>query len=62
MSQPNQIQIKLVKSGIGFPERQKRVIKGLGFKRLQQVIQRPDTPQIRGMIRKIRHLVEVVGE
>jgi large subunit ribosomal protein L30 len=62
MSQPNQIQIKLVKSGIGFPQKQKEVIKGLGFRRLHQVVQRPDTPQIRGMIRKIRHLVEVVGE
>ncbi len=65
MSQDNarkQIDIKLVKSGIGFPEKQKRVIKGLGFSRLNQVITRLDTPEIRGMIFKIRHLVEVVSE
>jgi large subunit ribosomal protein L30 len=56
------IQIKLVKSGIGFPEKQKKVIQGLGFSRLNQVITRPDTPQIRGMIFKIKHLVEVVQQ
>jgi large subunit ribosomal protein L30 len=57
-----QIQIKLIRSGIGFPDKQKRVIKGLGFSRLNQVITRPDTPQIRGMVFKIRHLVEIVGQ
>jgi large subunit ribosomal protein L30 len=65
MSQHNptkEISIKLVKSGIGFPQKQKRVIRGLGFVRLNQVVTRPDTPQIRGMILKVRHLVEVIGE
>jgi large subunit ribosomal protein L30 len=57
-----EISIKLVKSGIGFPQKQKRVIKGLGFSRVNQVVTRPDTPQIRGMILKVRHLVKVVGE
>ena len=56
------LKIKLVKSGIAFPEKQKKVIRGLGFRRLNQVVVRPDTPQIRGMIFKIRHLVEVIGE
>jgi large subunit ribosomal protein L30 len=56
------IQIKLVKSGIGFPETQKKVIRGLGFSRVNQIIARPDTPAIRGMIFKIRHLVEVVDQ
>ncbi len=60
MSQSKQIQIKLIRSGIGFPEKQKRVIRGLGFSRLNQVITRPDTPQVRGMVFKIQHLVEVV--
>jgi large subunit ribosomal protein L30 len=55
-----QIRIRQVHSGIGFPEKQKKVILGLGFRRLQQVVERPDTPAIRGMIRKVRHLVEVV--
>jgi large subunit ribosomal protein L30 len=57
-----QLKIKLIKSGIGFPEKQKKVIHGLGFSRLNQIILRPDTPQVRGMIFKIRHLVEVVND
>ena len=57
-----QIQIKLVRSGIGFPVKQKKVIQGLGFRRLNQIITRPDTPEIRGMVFKIRHLVEIVGQ
>ena len=60
-TQNGQIQIKLVRSGIGFPTKQKKVIQGLGFTRLNQVVTRPDTPQIRGMVFKIRHLVEIVG-
>jgi large subunit ribosomal protein L30 len=61
-AETQQIKIKLVKSGIGFPVKQKSVIQGLGLRRLNQVITRPDTPQIRGMVFKIRHLVEVIGE
>ena len=60
-TQDGQIQIKLVRSGIGFPVKQKKVIQGLGLSRLNQVVTRPDTPQIRGMVFKIRHLVEIVG-
>ena len=54
------IQLKWVRSGICTPEKQKLVIKGLGFTRLNQVIVRPDTAAIRGMVKKIPHLVEVV--
>ncbi len=61
-AETKQIKIKLVKSGIGFPVKQKSVIQGLGLRRLNQVITRPDTPQIRGMVFKIRHLVEVISE
>jgi large subunit ribosomal protein L30 len=39
----------------------KVVIKGLGFTRLNQVIERPDTDAIRGMVKKVPHLVEIVG-
>ena len=56
------LKIKLVKSGIGCSTRQKQVIRGLGFRRLNQTVARPDTPQIRGMIFKIRHLLEVKSE
>jgi large subunit ribosomal protein L30 len=54
------IQLKWVRSAICTPEKQKLVIKGLGFTRLNQVILRPDTAAIRGMVKKVPHLVEVV--
>jgi large subunit ribosomal protein L30 len=52
------IKAKWVKSAIGFSSRQKRTIEALGFKKLQSVVEHEDTPQIRGMIEKVRHLVE----
>ncbi len=54
------IQIKWVVSAICSPEKHKRVVKGLGFTRLNQVIEREDTPSIRGMVKKIPHLVKIV--
>jgi large subunit ribosomal protein L30 len=60
MAAQKTIRIKQLRSGIGFDKKQKTVLKGLGFRRLHQVVERPDTPQIRGMIHKVRHLVEVV--
>jgi len=55
------IQIKQVRSAICSPIKHKRVVKGLGFTRLNQVIERPNTSAIRGMVKKIPHLVEIVG-
>ncbi|MGA9641096.1 MAG: 50S ribosomal protein L30 [Terriglobales bacterium] len=54
------IQIKQVRSAICSPLKHKKVIKGLGFTRLNQVIVRPDTASIRGMIKKVPHLLEIV--
>jgi len=54
------IQIKWVRSAICAPTKQKLVIKGLGFTRLNQVIERPDTAAIRGMVAKVPHLLEIV--
>jgi len=54
------IQIRLVRSAICTPVKYKKVVKGLGFTRLNQVIERPNTSSIRGMIKKIPHLVEIV--
>lgn len=53
------IAITLMRSPIGRPGAQKRVVKGLGLKRLRQTVIRPDCPQVRGMVKKVRHLVEV---
>jgi large subunit ribosomal protein L30 len=54
------IRIKWVRSGIGFSYRQKHIVRSLGLKKLNQEVERPDTPQIRGLVAKIPHLVEIV--
>jgi large subunit ribosomal protein L30 len=54
------IHLKWVRSAICAPAKQKLVVKGLGFTRLNQVIERPNTQAIRGMVAKVPHLVEVV--
>jgi large subunit ribosomal protein L30 len=53
------LKIKWVRSYIACPRGMRATIRGLGFRRMQQVIEHPDTPEIRGMIAKVRHLVEV---
>lgn len=53
------VRIKWVRSAIGRPYRQKRTIRALGFKRLNQEITKELTPQIQGMINKVSHLVKV---
>jgi large subunit ribosomal protein L30 len=54
------IKIKLYRSPICTPEKQKRVVKGLGLRKLNQVVVRPDTAVFRGMVKKIPHLLQVV--
>ncbi|MBV9341002.1 MAG: 50S ribosomal protein L30 [Acidobacteria bacterium] len=54
------LRLKYVRSAIATPLKHKRVVRGLGFTRLNQVIERPDTPAIRGMVAKVPHLVEIV--
>ena len=54
------LHLKWVRTAICAPIKQKKVVKGLGFTRLNQVIERPDTPAIRGMVAKVPHLVEIV--
>lgn len=54
------IHIKWIRSGIGFTRRQKGMVRSLGLRRLNQVVERPDTPQIRGLVENIPHLVEIV--
>ena len=54
------IKIKQIKSKIGFPVDQKRTLQALGLRKISQVVEVEDNPSIRGMIRKVRHLVTVV--
>lgn len=53
------IKIKQIKSKIGYPVDQKRTLEALGLHKISQVVEKEDTPVIRGMIRKVHHLVEV---
>ena len=55
------IKIEYFRSMIQAPVKRKLVIKGLGFTRLNQVVEREDTPSIRGMVKKVPHLVRIVG-
>mgnify|MGYP002624344111 FL=1 len=55
------IKIKQIKSKIGYPVDQKATLKALGLHKISQVVEKEDTPVIRGMIRKVHHLVEVIG-
>ena len=56
------IRIQWVRSAIASPEKHKKVIKGLGFTRLNQVVEREDTPSIRGMVKAVPHLVKIVEQ
>jgi large subunit ribosomal protein L30 len=53
------VKITLVKSPIDRPETQKLTVKGLGLRKVNSVVVKEDTPAIRGMIRKIQHLVAI---
>jgi large subunit ribosomal protein L30 len=53
------LKITLVKSTIGFNRTQADTVTGLGLRRLQHTVELPDTPETRGMIHKVRHLVAV---
>ena len=53
------LKITLVKSPIGFNEKQGRVVQSIGLRKIRQSVELADTPEVRGMIHKVRHLVEV---
>jgi large subunit ribosomal protein L30 len=53
------IRVTLVKSPIGYSERQKRTVRTLGLRRMHQTVEHVDSPTLRGMIAKVAHLVEV---
>lgn len=54
------IKIKQVKSRIGAPANQKRILDSLGLRKLNRVVEHEDTPSILGMINKVKHLVAIV--
>jgi large subunit ribosomal protein L30 len=58
---PGRIKIKWVVSFIGCPRDMRQTVRGLGFRRMQQVLEVEDTPSIRGMIARVHHLVVIEG-
>jgi large subunit ribosomal protein L30 len=56
------IKIKLVRSPICAPEKHKKIVAGLGLKKLNRVVERPDTPAFRGMVAKVPHLLQIVEQ
>ncbi|MDR0311611.1 MAG: 50S ribosomal protein L30 [Acidobacteriota bacterium] len=54
------LRIQYVRSAIATPEKHKLVIKSLGFKRLNQIVEREDTPAVRGMVAQVPHLVRIL--
>ena len=59
MAEAEKITVRLVRSMIGRPEKQRLVLRGMGLTKLQKAVQLPDTPQIRGMLAKVQHLVRI---
>jgi large subunit ribosomal protein L30 len=57
---PGTIKLKWVVSYIGCTRDMRETVRGLGFRRMQQIVEREDTPAVRGMVDKVRHLVIVV--
>lgn len=53
------LKITLRKSPIGFPKNQKATTRSLGLSRMNQTVNHPDSPSVRGMVNKVRHLVQV---
>ena len=54
-----QLRITWTKSAIGYEKRQKATIRALGLRRLHQTVEHEDTPTIRGMLHKVRHMIHV---
>jgi large subunit ribosomal protein L30 len=56
------VTVTQIKSGIGSTEKVRATLTGLGLTKMQKTVTRKNTPEIRGMIKKVQHLVRVEGE
>lgn len=61
-SQNQTLKVRQIRSGIGCPREMRETLKALGLRRIRHEVERLDTKETRGMIAKIPHLVEVVGD
>jgi large subunit ribosomal protein L30 len=53
------LKVTLLRSTIGFDKTQFKTVQGMGLRKIRHTVELPDTPETRGMIHKVRHLVEV---
>ena len=53
------LKVTQLRSGIGFDKKQKTALRSLGLRRLRHTVEVPDTPSVRGLILRVRHLVSV---
>lgn len=56
------LRVRQIRSGIGFPVEMRETLRALGLRRPHQMVERIDSPETRGMIAKISHLVEIVAD
>jgi large subunit ribosomal protein L30 len=56
------LKVQQVRSVIGYDRRQRATVRGLGLRRIRQIVEVEDTPAVRGMIFRVRHIVVVLGE
>ena len=54
------IKIQYYRSSIAFPTKQKEIVRSLGLRKLNQVVERPDTPSMRGAVAKVPHLIRII--
>lgn len=54
------IRIQYYRSVIAFPKMQKEIVRSLGLRKLNQVVERPDTPSMRGAVAKVPHLLRII--
>ena len=59
---PKKVKVTLLRSPIGFNKTQGATITGMGLRRIRHMVELPDTPETRGMIHKVRHLVTVTEQ
>ncbi len=59
-SEGQKIKIQWYRSTIGFTRRQKTIVRSLGLTKLNQIVERPDTPAMRGAVEKVPHLLRIV--
>jgi large subunit ribosomal protein L30 len=59
-AEPAKIRIQYYRSTIAFPQKQKDIVRSLGLRKLNQIVERPDTPSMRGMVEKVPHLIRII--